>query len=170
MLGLMQDRPLLISQMIEHAALNHGDAEIVSRSVEGPIHRYTYKDCAARCRKLANALGKLGAQQGDTIGTLAWNGYRHLELYFGVASMGSICHTLNPRLAPEQLVYIVNHAEDKFFFTDLTFVPLLEAVADKLPTVTQFIIMTDRAHMPETKLANALCYEELLDAESDEYG
>ncbi|MFT6343901.1 MAG: fatty-acyl-CoA synthase [Paraglaciecola sp.] len=169
MLGLMQDRPLLISQMIEHAALNHADAEIVSRSVEGPIHRYTYKDCAVRCRKLANALTKLGTEQGDTIGTLAWNGYRHLELYFGVASMGSICHTLNPRLSQEQLVYIINHAEDKFFFTDLTFVPLLEAVADKLPTVKQFIIMTDRAHMPKTKLANVLCYEELLDAENDDY-
>jgi len=169
MLGLMQDRPLLISQMIEHAALNHGDAEIVSRTVEGPIHRYTYKDCAGRCRKLANALTKLGTQQGDVIGTLAWNGYRHLELYFGVASMGAVCHTVNPRLFPEQIIYIINHAEDKFFFTDLTFVPLLEAVADKLSTVKQFIIMTDRANMPETKLTNVLCYEELLDAESDDY-
>jgi len=169
MLGLMQDRPLLISQMIEHAALNHGDTEIVSRSVEGPIHRYTYKDCAARCRKLANALTKLGAQQGDVIGTLAWNGYRHMELYFGVSSMGAVCHTVNPRLFPEQIVYIINHAEDKYFFTDLTFVPLLEAVADKLPAVKQFVIMTDRANMPDTKLPNVLCYEELLDAESDEY-
>ncbi|MBU2644932.1 long-chain-fatty-acid--CoA ligase [bacterium] len=169
MLGLMQDRPLLISQLIEHAALNHADTEIVSRSVEGPIHRYTYKDCAARCRKLANALTKLGTQQGDVIGTLAWNGYRHLELYFGVAAMGAVCHTVNPRLFPEQIIYIINHAEDKFFFTDLTFVPLLEAVADKLSTVKQFIIMTDRAHMPETKLANVLCYEELLDAENDSY-
>ena len=130
MLGLMQDRPLLISQMIEHAALNHGDTEIVSRSVEGPIHRYTYKDCASRCRKLANALTKLGTQQGDVIGTLAWNGYRHLELYFGVSSMGAVCHTVNPRLFPEQIIYIINHAEDKFFFTDLTFVPLLEAESD----------------------------------------
>jgi len=169
MFGLMQDRPLLISQMIDHAALNHADTEIVSRSVEGPIHRYTYKECAARCRKLANALTKLGTQQGDTIGTLAWNGYRHLELYFGVASMGSICHTLNPRLTTEQLIYIINHAENKFFFTDLTFVPLLEAVSDKLSTVKQFIIMTDRAHMPETKLTNVLCYEELLNAEKDDY-
>lgn len=169
MLGLMQDRPLLISQMIEHAALSHGDVEIVSRSVEGPIHRYTYKDCASRCRKLANALTRLGTEQGDVIGTLAWNGYRHLELYFGVSSMGAICHTVNPRLFPEQIIYIINHAEDKFFFTDLTFVPLLEAVADKLSGVKQFIIMTDRANMPDTKLTNVLCYEELLDAEPDEF-
>ena len=165
----MQDRPLLISQIIEHAARNHADAEIVSRSVEGPIHRYTYKDCAARCRKLANALTKLGVQQGDAIGTLAWNGYRHLELYFGVSSMGAICHTINPRLFPEQIVYIINHAEDKYFFTDLTFVPLLEAVVDKLPNVKNFVIMTDKANMPETKLPNALCYEDLLEPESEEF-
>jgi len=169
MLGLMQNRPLLISQMIEFAALNHGDTEIVSRTVEGPIHRYTYKDCAARCRKLAKALEKLGSKQGDVIGTLAWNGYRHLELYFGVASMGAVCHTVNPRLFPEQIIYIINHAEDTFFFVDLTFVPLLEKVADKLSTVKKYIIMTDRAHMPETKLSNVLCYEELLEAEDDKY-
>jgi len=169
MLGLMQDRPLLISQLIEHAAINHGDTEIVSRSVEGPIHRYTYKDCAARCKKLANALTKLGIQLGDVVGTLAWNGYRHLELYFGVSSMGAVNHTVNPRLFPEQIVYIINHAEDKVFFTDLTFVPLLEAIAGKLPKVRNFVIMTDRAHMPKTKLPNALCYEELLAAESDDY-
>lgn len=169
MFGLMQDRPLLISQMIEFAALNHGDAEIVSRTVEGPIHRYTYKDCASRCRKLAKALEKLGVEQGDVIGTLAWNGYRHLELYFGIASMGAVCHTVNPRLFPEQIVYIINHADDKFFFVDLTFVPLLDALADKLPRVKQFIIMTDRANMPETKFSNVLCYEELLDAENDDY-
>jgi len=169
MLGLMQDHPLLISSMIEFAALNHADTEIVSRTVEGPIHRYTYNDCAARCRKLANALDKLGVKQGDCIGTLAWNGYRHLELYFGVASMGAVCHTVNPRLFPEQIVYIINHAEDTCFFVDLTFVPLLEEVVDKLPTVKNYIIMTDRANMPQTKLPNALCYEELLAAETDDY-
>ena len=169
MLGLMQDHPLLISSMIEFAAANHSDTEIVSRTVEGPIHRYTYKDCAARCRQLANALEKLEAKQGDCVGTLAWNGYRHLELYFGVSSMGAVCHTVNPRLFPEQIVYIINHAEDKFFFADLTFVPLLEQVVDELPTVKNYIIMTDRANMPETKLPNALCYEDLLAAESDDY-
>ena len=169
MLGLMQDRPLLISQLIEHAEKNHADTEIVSRSVEGPIHRYTYKDCASRCKQLASALGKLGVGMGDVVGTLAWNGYRHLELYFGVSSMGAVNHTINPRLFPEQIVYIINHAEDKIFFVDLTFVPLLESIVDKLPNVRNYVIMTDREHMPDNRLPNVLCYEELLASENDNY-
>lgn len=162
MLGLMQNRPLLISSLIEHAEAFHGDTEIVSRTIEGPIHRYTYRDANVRAKKLAAALHKLGVQTGDRIGTLAWNGYRHFEIYFGVSGIGAVCHTINPRLFQEQIVYIVNHAEDKYIFVDLTFVPLLEKMAHEFKGVKGFVIMTDRAHMPATKLPNALCYEELL--------
>lgn len=169
MLGLMQDRPLMISDLMEFAAINHGQEEIVSRSVEGPIHRYTFKDCAARCRRMAKMLIKLGVAPEDRVATMAWNGYRHMELYYGISGMGAICHTINPRLFPEQIVFIVNHAEDKYLFTDLTFVPLFEKLADKMPTVKGFIIMTDEAHMPDTQLPNALCYETLMAEVDDDY-
>lgn len=169
MLGLMQDRPLMISDLIEFAAINHGKEEIVSRSVEGPIHRYTFKDCAARSRRMAKMLTKLGVAQEDRVATMAWNGYRHMELYYGISGMGAICHTINPRLFPEQIVFIVNHAEDKYIFTDLTFVPLFEKLADKMPTVKGFIIMTDEAHMPDTEIPNVLCYETLMAEVDDDY-
>jgi fatty-acyl-CoA synthase len=169
MLGLMQDRPLLISSLIEFAALNHADEEIISRTVEGPIHRYTYKDCVIRSRQLAKALEKLGVQQGNRIGTLAWNGYRHVEIYYGVSGMGAVCHTINPRLFPEQIVYIINHAEDKYIFLDLTFVPLIEKLVDQIPQVKGFVIMTDEANMPETVLPNVICYENLLATVDDDY-
>ncbi|MBT4686468.1 MAG: long-chain-fatty-acid--CoA ligase [Rhodospirillaceae bacterium] len=165
MLGLMQDRPLLISSLIDFAAQYHGDVEIVSRSVEGPIHRYTYADANHRARQLAQALGALGVSLGDRVGTLAWNGYRHLECYYGVSGIGAVLHTINPRLFPEQIVYIANHAEDRVLFTELTFVPLLEGIADQLSSVEAIVIMTDRAHMPETSLPNVHCYEELLAAQ-----
>jgi fatty-acyl-CoA synthase len=169
MLGLMQDRPLLISSLIEFAALNHADGEIVSRTVEGPIHRYTYKDCVIRSRQLAKALEKLGVENGDRLGTLAWNGYRHVEIYFGVSGMGAVCHTINPRLFPEQIVYIINHAEDKYIFVDLTFVPLIEKLVDQIPQVKGFVIMTDEANMPDTALPNVICYENLLAGADDDY-
>jgi len=169
MYGLMQESPLLISSLIEFAALNHGDEEIVSRTIEGPIHRYTYKDCVVRSRQLAKALEKLGIEQSDRIATLAWNGYRHVEIYYGVSGMGAICHTINPRLFPEQIAYIVNHAEDKYIFMDLTFVPLIEAIVEHIPKVKGFVIMTDEAHMPETKLSNVICYENLLATADDDY-
>lgn len=169
MFGLMQDRPLLISSLIEFAALNHADEEIVSRTVEGSIHRYTYKDCAIRSRQLAKALEKLGVQQDDRISTLAWNGYRHLEIYYGVSGMGAVCHTINPRLFPEQIVYIINHAEDKYIFMDLTFVPLIEKLIDHIPNVKGFVIMTNEANMPETALPNVICYENLLATADDDY-
>ncbi|MEE8415423.1 MAG: long-chain-fatty-acid--CoA ligase, partial [Desulfobacterales bacterium] len=169
MLGLMQDRPLLISSLIEFAALNHGDGEIVSRTVEGPIHRYTYKDCAVRSRQLAKALEKLGVEKSDRLGTLAWNGYRHMEVYYSVSGMGAICHTINPRLFPEQIIYIINHAEDKYIFIDLTFLPLIEKLIDHIPQVEGFIIMTDEANMPETKLSNVYCYENLMATADDDY-
>jgi fatty-acyl-CoA synthase len=169
MLGLMQDRPLLISSLIEFAGLNHGDEEIVSRTVEGPIHRYTYTDCLSRSRRLAKALAKLGVEKSDRIGTLAWNGYRHVEIYYGVSGMGAVCHTINPRLFPEQIVFIVNHAEDKYIFMDLTFVPLIEKLVGQLPEVKGFVIMTDEAHMPETALPNVICYETLVASADDDY-
>ncbi|WP_374631757.1 3-(methylthio)propionyl-CoA ligase [Ferrovibrio sp.] len=170
MLGLMQDRPLLISSLIDFAALYHGNTEIVSRTVEGPIHRYTYKDLARRSKQLANALTKLGVKLGDRVGTLAWNTYRHFELYYGVSGMGAVLHTVNPRLFPEQIDYIVNHAEDSYLFFDITFAPLVEKLAPQLKTVKGFVALTDRAHMPkDSKIPNLLCYEDLIGAESGEY-
>ncbi|NIR29177.1 MAG: long-chain-fatty-acid--CoA ligase [Gammaproteobacteria bacterium] len=169
MRGQMMDTPLLISALIRHADAVHGGQEIVSRTIEGPIHRYTYADAHRRARRLANALAALGVGAGERVGTIAWNGYRHFELYFAVSGTGAICHTMNPRLNLGQLVYIVNHAEDSYVFVDLTFVPLLEAIADKLASVKGVVVMTDRAHMPATKLANALCYEDLIDSHSDDY-
>ena len=169
MLGLMQERPLMISDLIEFAAVNHADGEIVSRTVEGPIHRYTYKECASRARQLAKALEKLGIQQGDCMGTMAWNGYRHVEIYYAVSGMGAICHTINPRLFPEQVIYIANHAEDKYIFTDLTFVPLFDKLAEHLPNVKGYIVMTDEEHMPETSLSNVICYESLMATADDDY-
>src|SRR5512139_3076393 len=125
MLGLMQDQPLLISSLIEFAARHHHDGEIVSRRVEGDLHRYTYREAAARSRKVANALDRLGLGFSDRVATLAWNGYRHFELYFGVAGSGRVVHTINPRLAPEQVVWIANHAEDKVLCFDMTFLPIV---------------------------------------------
>jgi len=167
--GLMMDVPLLVSSLIVHADKFHGDTELVSRTVEGPIHRYTYHDAHKRSRQLAQALGRLGAKQGDRIGTLAWNGFRHFELYFGVSGMGAVIHTINPRLFPEQIAYIVNHAEDRYVFFDLTFTPLVEKLAPQAKSVKGWIAMTDRAHLPAAAIPNLLCYEELVAAESGAY-
>lgn len=169
MKGLMQDWPLRVSTLIDHAARFHGDREIVTRSIEGPITRTTYREVHLRARKVAQALTKLGIKEGDIVATMAWNTARHLEAWYGIMGMGAVCHTLNPRLFAEQLVYIINHAEDKIIFVDLTFVPILEAIADKLPNVKSYVIMTDRAHMPETKLPNALCFEEIVEAEDGNF-
>lgn len=169
MRGLMMDTPLLISQLLEYAATYHGDTEIVTRTVEGPLHRYDYRQALVRTKRLAKALHRLGAESGDRIGTLAWNTHRHFELYYAVSGIGCVCHTLNPRLFPEQLTYIVNHAEDRFLFVDLTFVPILEALQDHLGTVEGYVVLTDRDHMPETSLEPVHCYEDLLDAENAEY-
>ncbi len=169
MQGLMMDTPLLISSLIEFAAVYHSDTELVSRTVEGPIHRYTYHEAHDRSQQLANVLTRLGVQEGERIGTLAWNTYRHFEVYYATSGMGAVCHTINPRLFTEQLIYVINHAEDAFIFVDLTFVPLLEAVQEQIKDVRGFVIMTDSEHMPDTKLPNALCYEELMAAESNDY-
>jgi fatty-acyl-CoA synthase len=167
--GSMMQMPLMISSLIRHADRFHGDTQIVSRSVEGPLHRYTYRDAHRRARKLARALERLGVADGERVATLAWNGYRHFELYYAVSGMGAIVHTINPRLFGEQLAYIVNHAEDALVFFDLTFVPLVEKLAPACPGVRAWVAMTDRAHMPASAPPAWLCYEELLDAESDDY-
>jgi fatty-acyl-CoA synthase len=169
MFGLMMDEQLSIVSLLRFAARHHSAIEIVSRSVEGPIHRYTYRDAFARTGKLAHALTALGLRHGDRIATLAWNGYRHLELYYAIPGIGAICHTMNPRLFPDQIAYIVNHAADRVIFTEITFVPLLEKLAPMLPKVEAFVVMTDRAHMPATTLPKALCYEELLEGQPDTY-
>lgn len=169
MFGQMQDSPLLVSQLIEHAAELYPNQRIITKTVEGHFHEYTYKDAAKRSRQLAQALIALGVQDGDVIGTLAWNTYRHFECWYGISGMGGILHTVNPRLFPEQLDYIINHAEDKYLFVDTTFVPLLEALQSKLPSVKGYIIMTDEAHMPQTSLTNALCYETLIEQQDGHY-
>ena len=169
MQGLMMDKPLLISSLLDHAARYHGETEIVSRTVEGPVHRYGYRDAAGRSKRLAKALAALGIGPGDRVATLAWNGYRHYELYYGVSGMGAVCHMINPRLFPGQISYIVNHAEDALVFVDLTFVPLLEKIAAHAPSVRGIVVMTDEAHMPQTALSNVHCYETLLAAQDDDY-
>jgi len=169
MRGLMMDSELLISSILQHADRNFGDREIVSVTADNPLHRYTYKDCFRRTRQLANALDKLGLKHGDRVATMAWNDYRHLEAYYAIGGSGYVCHTVNPRLFPEQVVFIINHAEDKWIFVDLLILPLLEKIADLIPGVEGFVIMTDEGHMPETSLKNAVCYESLIGSESDEF-
>jgi fatty-acyl-CoA synthase len=170
LMGQMMQMPLLISSLITHAARHHGDTEIVSKRVEGDVHRYTWIDAELRARKLAQALARLGCQAGDRVGTLAWNGYRHLEIYYASSGSGLVCHTVNPRLFPEQIAWIVNDAEDKVLCFDLTFLPLVEKLAAQLPTVRHFVAMTDRAHMPaQTSVPNLLCFEELVEAENGDY-
>ena len=168
MRGLMMDMQLLISSLLRSASEKDGDAEIVTRTVEGPLHRYTYAEAHARAKRLAQALTRLGVNEGDRVGTLAWNTFRHYECYFGIAGMGAVCHTINPRLHPGQIAYIVNHAEDAVLLADLSFVPLLAQILPELKTVRHVVVMTDAAHMPAA-LPNALCYETLLAAAGDGY-
>lgn len=167
--GQMMDEPLLISSLLEHAQSVHPHSEIISRRTEGDIHRYTMQDAAQRAKKVGNLLQRLKIAQGDRIASLAWNGYRHFELYFGVSGYGAVLHTINPRLFPEQLVYIINHAQDRWIFVDLTFVPLLEKIQDKITEVEGYIILCDANKMPVTTLKNAQCYEALLDKESADF-
>jgi fatty-acyl-CoA synthase len=164
MLGLMQDWPLLCHRIIEHAAAIHGNQEVVTRSVEGPIVRTTYKHIHERALKVSQALDKAGIKIGDRIATIAWNTARHLECWYGIMGIGAICHTVNPRLFPDQIAWIVNHAQDRIVITDITFVPVLEQVAAKMPSVERYVVLTDKAHMPETKLNNAVAYEEWIGA------
>ena len=156
MQGLMMDQPLLVSSLIRHAERHHGAVEVVSKQVDGSLHRYTYREAHARARKLANALAKLGVRSNDRVATLAWNGHRHLEIYYAVAGSGAIIHTINPRLFPDQITYIANHAEDKVVFYDTTFAPLVEKLKPQVKTVKHWVAMNDD-------------YEKLIAPESDRY-
>jgi 3-(methylthio)propionyl---CoA ligase len=170
MLGLMQDQPLLISSLIEFAHRHHHDAEIVSRRVEGDIHRYTYRDAALRARQVANALDRLDLAFSDRVATLAWNGYRHFELYFGITGSGRVVHTINPRLAPDQLTWIANHAEDRVLCFDMTFLPLIKAIWSKCSTVKHWIALCDAAQLPaDTGIAGLQSYEAWIGRESQAY-
>ncbi|MEJ2257828.1 MAG: AMP-binding protein, partial [Woeseiaceae bacterium] len=169
MLGLMMDSPLLISTIAEHAEKFHGDREIASVTMDNPLHRYTMRESVGRARQLANALDSLGLERGDREATIAWNDYRHLEIYYGVSGSGRVCHTINPRLFPDQLIYIINHAEDRYIFTDVMFVPLLEKLLPHIAGVEGFVVMTAEANMPDTSLPNAMCYETLIAGASPDY-
>lgn len=168
MQGMMMHKPLSIIEVLRFAAEAHPGADLVSVRTEGDMHRTSYPETFGRAAQLAHALESLGIHTGDRVATLAWNGYRHFELYFGIAGIGAVCHTINPRLSAEQLVYITHHAADRLLFLDLTFVPIIEELADKLPQDMRYVIMTDRAHMPDTAL-ETLCYEDLLEPHPTQY-
>ena len=169
MLGLMQDWPLLCHKIIEHAAKYHGTQEVVTRSVEGPIHRTNYAQIHARALKVSQSLERDGIKLGDRVATIAWNTWRHLEVWYGIMGIGAICHTVNPRLFPEQIAWIVNHAQDRIVITDLTFVPVLEKIAGQLPSVERYVVLTDKAHMPQTTLKNAVAYEDWIAASDGKF-
>jgi 3-(methylthio)propionyl---CoA ligase len=174
MQGLMMQEKLLISSIIRQAAKLAPQQQIVSRRIEnghsdGAIHRYSYRDCYARTCRLAHALRKLDVQPGDRIGTLAWNGYRHVELYYAISGIGAVVHTINPRLFAQQIEFIVNHAEDSLLFVDLSFVPLLNELADSIPTVKRIVLLCDEAHGPADARFKFTCYESLLDNEPEQF-
>ena len=162
MQGLMQDWPLLCHRIIDHAAAQHADRPVISRSIEGPIHTTNYAEVRRRALKVAQRLDRDGIKLGDRVATLAWNTWRHLEVWYGILGIGAIYHTVNPRLFPEQICWIVNHAEDRMMFVDLTFLPILEKHAAGLKSIERFVILTDAAHMPQTTLKNAVAYEEWI--------
>ncbi|MBG6154075.1 fatty-acyl-CoA synthase [Labrenzia sp. EL_159] len=165
MKGMMMHRPLKIADIITFAAENYPLGELVSVRTEGDIHKTTYRETARRTAQLAHGLKSLGVAQGDRIATLAWNGYRHFELYYAISGIGAVCHTINPRLSAEQMIYIINHAQDRIIFCDTTFVPIIEKLRDQLPNDLRVVIMTERQHMPQTSMEDVLCYEELLEGQ-----
>jgi acyl-CoA synthetase (AMP-forming)/AMP-acid ligase II len=170
LMGQMMDQPLLISGILEFAARHYANSEIVSQRVEGDLHRYTFRECHLRARQLANALQALGVGMGQRVATLAWNGYRHLEAYYAVSGSGAVLHTMNPRLHPEQLAYICNHAEDQYLLFDFCFLPLVEAIAPHCKTIKGYILLGAADRMPaETSIPNLLCYEDLLAAQPEQY-
>jgi 3-(methylthio)propionyl---CoA ligase len=170
LMGRMMSQPLLISSLIQHADRYYGGSEIVSRRVEGDIHRYNYSDCHRRAKQLANGLTKFGVKMGDRVATLAWNGYRHLETYYAVSGSGAVLHTINPRLHPEQIAYIANHAEDQYLFFDMNFLPVIEAIAPMATTIKGYVMMCDRDRMPsDSKVDKLLCYEDLISSNSDDF-
>jgi fatty-acyl-CoA synthase len=162
MLGLMQDWPLLCHRIIDHAATYHGGRKVISRSIEGPLHSTSYAEIRARALKVAQRLDRDGIRPGDRVATLAWNTWRHLEAWYGILGLGAVYHTVNPRLFPDQIAWIVNHAEDRALIADLTFVPLLETLADRLPSIERYVLLTDAAHMPRTTLRGAVPYEDWI--------
>ena len=166
MIGLMQDWPLLIHRILDYAQAQHPNRSVISRSVEGPMHRTTYAAIHERSRRLAKRLERDGIGVGDRVATLAWNTWRHLEAWYGITGLGAIYHTVNPRLSDQQITYIINHAEDRILLLDLTFLPLIERIAASLPSVERFVLLTDAAHRPETSLRNAVVYEDWI-AEAD---
>ena len=169
MKGLMMDYPLTVTSLMRHIEAQHGGSEVFSLTVENPAHRTTYAGIFRRCAKLANALGRLGMKPGDRVATMAWNDYRHMELYYGISSMGGVLHTINPRLFPEQLQYIVNHAEDRFLFADPLLLPLLEKLHPAFPCVETFVLLCSKEALPESSVPGLLSYEELIGSESDSY-
>ncbi|MBN9441034.1 long-chain-fatty-acid--CoA ligase [Bosea sp. (in: a-proteobacteria)] len=170
MLGLMQDWPLLLHRIIDHAAIQHGTREVVSRAVEdGTLRRRSYREIRSRALRVAKRLDREGIGLGDRVATLAWNSDRHLELWYGISGIGAITHTVNPRLFPEQIAGIVSHAEDRLMFLDLTFVPMIEAIQEKLPSVARYVVLTDAAHMPQTRLRGAVAYEDWLTEADDDF-
>lgn len=166
MRGLMQKWPLLCQRIIDHAAIVHGKREVVTRSVEGPIHRTDYAGIRARALKVGQRLDRDGIRFGDRVATIAWNTWRHLEAWYGIVGIGAVCHTVNPRLFSDQIAWIIAHAGDRVVMLDLTFVPLLESIADRIPSVERYVVLTDNAHMPQTTLRNAVAYEDWI-AEAD---
>ena len=162
MLGLMQDWPLLCHRIIDHAATYNAERKVISRSVEGPIHTTNYADLRKRALRVSQRLEKDGIRLGDRVATLAWNTWRHIEAWYGIMGIGAVYHTINPRLFPEQISWIANHAEDRVMMVDLTFVPLVEKLADKLSSIERYVILTGAAHMPSTALKNAVPYEEWI--------
>ena len=170
LMGQMMQMPLLISSLVVHAARHSGDVEVVSKRVEGDIHRTNWREIELRSRKLAQAFARLGCTAGDRVATLAWNGYRHLEIYYGASGSQLVCHTINPRLFPEQIAWIANDAADKVLCFDLNFLPLIEKLAPAMKTVEHFVLMSDRAHMPaQSSIPNLRCYDELVEAENGDY-
>ena len=163
--GLMQDWPLTVDKILDHANAWHGGREVVSRSVEGPMVRTTYAEIHTRAKRVSNAVLNLGIKHGDRVATLAWNTGRHIEAWYGIMGIGAVCHTLNPRLFEDQLVYIINHADDRIIFADLTFLPILAKIRDRIPGVKNIIVFTDGSHMT-SEVPGALCYETLVDQAS----
>src|SRR5918994_6262841 len=163
MRGLMMDRPLLVSSILDHAAERYGAVEMASCTADAPAHRTTYAALRGRAKQLAGALrDRLGVPPGERVATLAWNDHRHFELYYGIAGIGAICHTINPRLFPEQIAYIVNHAEDRYLFADPMFLPLVEQLAPQLSTVERVVVLSDADHVPASRLGDLIDYESLI--------
>src|ERR1700737_312491 len=168
--GLMMERPLLLSGIIEHAAAQFGRTQIVSRETHGPVFRYTFAECAARAARLAYALRHLELAAGSVVGSLAWNNHRHLEAYYAVSGSGMVMHTCNPRLHPEQLIYIINHAEDRVLLFDATFAALIGGIAARCPKVAAWVCLSDAANMPAAKgIPNLRCYEELIAVHTESF-